>query len=201
MKCEEHAHHVSVLPSTGVPSTGSIETSCLVKQYRHMILRSFLSPVTKSYTEKKLIQTHPLHLFRIICDVDRYASFLPLCKHSHVVKRYNEKSFDAVLSVGLGPLFEESYTSRVTIDAEKLTVHARSVESKLFDGLSSRWTLKDASSADKAACYVDFEVTMTVSDPLVSACLDQVLREVAGQQVSAFENRCKQVSTHESTQR
>jgi hypothetical protein len=32
---------------------------------------------------------------------------------------------------------------------------------------------------------------MTVSDPVIVAVLDQILEEVAGQQVEAFEKRCQ----------
>lgn len=43
------------------------------------------------------------------------------------------------------------------------------------------------------ACHVDFEVTMAVSDPVIVATLDQVLKEVASRQVEAFDERCRQI--------
>jgi hypothetical protein len=40
---------------------------------------------------------------------------------------------------------------------------------------------------------VQFEVEMSVIDPLISTALDQVLESVALQQMEAFEKRCKLV--------
>jgi hypothetical protein len=46
---------------------------------------------------------------------------------------------------------------------------------------------------DHIGCHVDFEVEMTVSDPMVVAILDKVLLQVAGHQVDAFDKRCKEM--------
>jgi hypothetical protein len=40
---------------------------------------------------------------------------------------------------------------------------------------------------------VSFEVEMTVSDPLIVAVLDQVLQEIAGRQVEAFDKQCQEL--------
>ena len=42
-------------------------------------------------------------------------------------------------------------------------------------------------------CDVNFQVELTVSDPIIVSVLDQVLSEVAGRQVSAFDQRCKEL--------
>ena len=43
-------------------------------------------------------------------------------------------------------------------------------------------------------CDVEFEVEMRVSDPIIVGVLSQVLEEVAGRQVAAFERRCAEVA-------
>lgn len=160
-----------------------------------MIFRSFLPKVTKKHVEKRILETHPIHLFRIIQDVDSYSQFLPLCSYSRVLRRSPDaREFDATLTVGLPPLFEETYTSRVDVKPESLIVSTRSIESKLFDSLQSKWKLRKVQGDITAvACHVDFEVEMTVSDPLIVSVLDKVLQEVAGRQVTAFEQRCRQI--------
>lgn len=166
-----------------------------------MILRSLWSPVTKSHVERRIIETHPLHLFRIIQDVDQYSSFLPLCQFSKVLKRAPDgRSFEGKLIVGKPPLFSEEYVSRVSVIPEELTIRTRSIESKNFDLLTSRWTLgevpasKDSPTTDTTyQCEVDFEVEMTVSDPLIVSVLDQILEQVAGRQVEAFSKRCEEI--------
>ena len=91
------------------------------------------------------------------------------------------------------------------------TVEARSIESQLFDSLKSRWQLtlvenghhhdnKQSSderivkmNANDISCKVNFEVEIQVSNPLISFALDSVLKDVAKEQVLAFESRCNEV--------
>ena len=166
-----------------------------------MILRGFLSPVTKRHVEKKILPTHPLHLFRIIQDVDRYAEFLPLCTYSKVNKKLPQ-GFEATLTVGLPPLFTETYRSHVTVNPDQLLVETKSLDGKYFDSLSSRWKLEASSSSSHGTmeddsngnyCHVDFCVEITASDPVIVSTLDQVLAKIAGDQVRAFAQRCRQV--------
>ena len=154
------------------------------------MLKSFLTAVTKRHVERKILHTPPLHLFRIIQDVDQYSQFLPLCSYSKIIRRSPDgRSFDGKLKVG----FAEEYVSRVQVIPENLTIQTTSIESKLFDSLKSQWTLREVElpSKNEVGCYVDFEVEITVSDPLTVQALDQVLRQVAGRQVEAFEKRCR----------
>jgi ribosome-associated toxin RatA of RatAB toxin-antitoxin module len=220
-----------------------------------MITSLLSSPVTKRHVERKVIQTHALHLFQIVCDVDKYSQFLPLCIESKVLTRRRrhhrssssslpeadnnnssnkeeeeEEWMEAQLTVGLPPFFTERYVSRVHIVPNELMVETKSIQSKWLDSLSSRWKLtpilpktntatimshnsnghnnnhdsqppnKNTSSAcmssgstSPPSCLVDFSVEITVSDPMIVHALDHVLRQVAGQQVAAFEQRCKQI--------
>jgi ribosome-associated toxin RatA of RatAB toxin-antitoxin module len=194
---------------------------------------SFLraSPVTKRHGESRILRrTHPLHLFRIIQDVDQYQEFLPLCRHSQVLYdtiRDNGRKFDAKLIVGKPPLFSEEYISRVTVVPEKLLVESESIASagNMFESLKSWWQLRrvdytannDVDTKDPTedenrpvspsssafpnrhsgtttgcvGCHVDFQVEMTVTDPVIIRILDTVLMQVAGRQVEAFDKRCQ----------
>lgn len=102
--------------------------------------------------------------------------------------------FDATLTVGLPPLFVESYVSRVQVKPESLIVSTQSIKSKLFESLSSQWKLENISNDDEELTNVDFEVEMTVSDPIIVSIIDRVLQEVAGRQVDAFEQRCQKLA-------
>ena len=162
-----------------------------------MIFTSFLSPITKRHIERKVLQTHPLHLFRIIQDVDKYAEFLPLCTYSKVNRKLSN-GFEATLTVGLPPLFSETYRSRVTVfsQPEQLVVETKSLDGKYFDQLTSRWQLRGL-GAQPIRCEVDFLVEITASDPVIVSTLDQVLKKIAGEQVLAFEKRCRQIPLSE----
>jgi coenzyme Q-binding protein COQ10 len=162
------------------------------------MLKSLFPIVTKRHVERKILHTPPRHLFRIIEKVDEYSQFLPLCSFSKVLRR-DGNHFDATLTVGLPPLFSETYTSRVRVSSSDnvWTVHTKSIESSLFESLESRWTLKPAPEhhhiSSMPSCDVDFWVEMSVSDPVVAQALDRVLQEVAGRQVAAFEKRCREI--------
>eukprot|EP00544_Gedaniella_sp_CCMP2646_P013867 CAMPEP_0202499912 /NCGR_PEP_ID=MMETSP1361-20130828/31392_1 /ASSEMBLY_ACC=CAM_ASM_000849 /TAXON_ID=210615 /ORGANISM="Staurosira complex sp., Strain CCMP2646" /LENGTH=162 /DNA_ID=CAMNT_0049132217 /DNA_START=54 /DNA_END=538 /DNA_ORIENTATION=- len=155
--------------------------------------KPFFSTVTKRHIERKILRTSPLHLFQIINNVDAYSEFLPLCTHSKVLKKLKGgRQYEAALTVGLPPLFTEKYVSRVFADPEALTVQAKSVESTLFESLDSKWKLK-AVDSNEDLCDVHFEVEMSVSNPVIVNALDQVLEQVAGRQVAAFEKRCQEI--------
>ena len=157
-----------------------------------MLLRSLISsPVTKRYTERKILETHPVHLFRIIQDVDSYSDFLPLCSFSKVVsKEPDGRSFHGELTVGLPP-FRETYLSHVVVSPEKWTIETRSVRSRLFDELFSRWKLKPMENFEK--CQVDFEIEITVSNLVIQQTLDNILEQIGSRQVDAFDKRCRDV--------
>ncbi|KAL9179947.1 hypothetical protein ACHAXT_007917 [Thalassiosira profunda] len=153
-----------------------------------------------------LRQVHPRHLYQIINDVDQYQHFLPYCQESRILQRSPDGTmYDAVLRVGLPglsnlPVPEERYVSRVRMlpaddGRPEWTVEAKSIQSQLFDSLSSRWELSladgangeeaDEQATEAASCQVNFEVELRVSNPLISLTLDQVLKDVARAQVDA----------------
>jgi coenzyme Q-binding protein COQ10 len=115
---------------------------------------------------------------------------------------------------------EEEYVSRVkhmrrqTSDGTpEWIVEAKSIKSNLFHGLSSSWRLSEGESSNtrtsltdpvdktienivgngQSLTNVEFQVEMSVTDPLMAAALDQVLESVALQQVAAFEQRCRDI--------
>lgn len=159
------------------------------------MLKSLLQPVTKRHVERRIVKTIPQHLYNIVSDVNRYSEFLPLCTSSEVL-RTQDPYFDAALVVGLPPLFTEKFVSRVKVDPKELVIETTSIQSKLFDNLSSRWKLSHV-PGNPNETDVDFWMEMTVSDPVVVTTLDQVLREIAGRQVSAFEQRCQVIPYEE----
>ena len=215
-------------------------------QQRHIAsIPGFTTATIKTHRhthQATLDRIHPEHLYQIINDVDKYHQFLPYCTESKVLQSSPcGTMYDAVLRVGLpglsalssssSSLVEERYISRVrmispsVVDNDPVddsgmpmiwTVEAKSIQSKLFDSLKSRWELtlvnnehnihdmgipnqndtariRHNSSSSSSSCSVQFEVEIQVSNPLVSLMLDQVLKDVARKQVDAFERRGNEV--------
>ena len=164
------------------------------------MLKPLFSAVTKRHVERRILKVKCDGLFQIIQDVDRYQEFLPLCTASKVLRRSDCGAFfDASLTVGLPPLFSETYCSRVHVKPENLVVSTKSLQSKRFDSLSSEWKLQNMSKNNEELTHVDFQVEMTVSDPLIVTILDRVLQEIAGRQVEAFEKRCRQLEKNSTS--
>lgn len=173
------------------------------------------TPTTRCHEIKSRIlnDVHPLHLFRIVQDVDKYKDFLPLCSESKVFENTitdEGRSFRAELIVGFGPLgsmFQTRYISQVSVDPHNLRIETRSNGSAsaisntadndnttgMFDSLTSCWQLRPVVQYPEktVGTSVDFKVEMAVSDPVTIAVLNHVLYNVAESQVEAFHKRCQ----------
>ena len=177
---------------------------------------SSLNVVTKQHTVRKVLQTQPAHLYSIITDVDSYASFLPYCNYSKILQRSDcNTMFDAILKIGMNSpkrknsllpemdWMEEEYISRVKLyngSQEKAPsskrpqwiVQAKSIQSQKFHSLSSEWKLTPQEQSDASqTTFVEFQVQMSVTNPMVALTLDTVLEQVAQAQVEAFDVECR----------
>lgn len=138
-----------------------------------------------SFADERLVGFSPEQLFDVVADVDHYASFVPFCSGSRVLRREGQ-AFDAELAIEFFKVTER-YTSRVTLDRPR-HVHARAISSKLFSHLSSDWRFKPGPSAQ--TCLLQFRIEFKVISPLYAPIIDHVLPEVTSQQVAAFNERC-----------
>jgi ribosome-associated toxin RatA of RatAB toxin-antitoxin module len=93
------------------------------------------------------------------------------------------------------PMLTETYISHVSVDPKSYIVASKSIETQRVDSIASRWKLGEHADG----CEVDFSVELSVSDPLLATTLDHVLQLVAGKQVEAFAQRCKQLSILDDT--
>lgn len=91
-------------------------------------------------------------------------------------------------------------------DSLEWIVEAKSIKSSLFNALNSSWRLTQVDNGsngftagtgtsgveNQSIVYtnVEFEVEISVSNPIISATLDASLEHIAKQQVLAFEKRC-----------
>lgn len=54
----------------------------------------------RKHTEKREVSYSPEQFFAVVADVDSYKKFVPFCVDSKVVRRQNENTMDADMSVG-----------------------------------------------------------------------------------------------------
>lgn len=65
-----------------------------------------------------MIRYSPEQLFGVVAAVDLYEDFLPWCQHSRIIRRNNDRSFDAELEIGFKFLVE-NYVSHVELEKPK----------------------------------------------------------------------------------
>jgi coenzyme Q-binding protein COQ10 len=131
-------------------------------------------------------------MFDLVADVEKYPQFLPLCEGLTVQERSREDGKPVmlcVMTVGYQAI-RESFTSRVVLDAEALTVRAASVPehpSGPFRHVENRWTFKPAPGGCHVAFFISYDFKSLMMQALVGALFDRVFRRYT----QAFEERAR----------
>lgn len=98
--------------------------------------------------------------------------------------------FYADLQVGFN-MFNESYRSRVTLVPDEY-VGAECVQSRIFERLLSEWRF---SSTRSLSTKVHFQVHFRVASSLHARFMEMFFEDVAKKQISAFEQRCREIGS------
>ncbi|KAI0299106.1 dehydrase and lipid transport-domain-containing protein [Multifurca ochricompacta] len=141
-------------------------------------LTSFSSSLTstiqpQTYHEQKILPYSRKQLYAVVSDVGAYASFVPFCTHSHVLRTLVEpnvkgEEMEAELTVAF-LAFTERYTSRVTcIPFESVRAVAVS-STPLFKTLETTWKFQPVSlpstSTSTSTSRSDDAVVIDTSSP------------------------------------
>lgn len=132
----------------------------------------------------------PAQMIELVADVERYPAFLPLCEGLRVISRGpsgNPQVVVAAMDVGYKAI-RESFTSRVTIDREAMTVRADLVEGP-FRQLENRWTFMPTPDGCEIRFAIAYEFKSMLLQMLVGGVFEQAFRRFA----EAFEARAQAV--------
>lgn len=145
-----------------------------------------------SFETKRRVAFTPLQMFDLVADVERYPEFLPLCEGLRVIHRENaaDRGADAVIAamdVGYKAI-RETFTSRVVLDRQQLTVRADLVDGP-FRQLVNRWSFEAVPGGSDVTFYIDYEFNSFMLQMLVGAVFDQAVRRYT----EAFEERARVV--------
>ncbi|MES1915252.1 MAG: hypothetical protein MHM6MM_007228 [Cercozoa sp. M6MM] len=167
--------------------------------------RSFFSTAPVELRETRhLPNVNATRMFNAVAGVDRYHEFLPFCRSSDIIDFHTEDEdenaffacpaealvdveFDAELKVGF-LLFNESYTSRVSVNPTEGIVCAIASDTALFDTLENRWHVK---SDDNGGCHIDFLVKFAFRDANQQATASQLLTDMTSNMADAFVERAR----------
>ena len=133
-------------------------------------------------------------MFDLVCDVERYPQFLPMCEALVVKRRWEEGGRPHILadmSVGYGAI-RETFTTQVVLDREKLTVQATNPPgqgSGPFKSIENRWVFRDVTGG----CDVEFQITYAFKSFVLQALVGGLFDKVFRKYTEAFEARAVQV--------
>src|SRR3569832_5096 len=132
------------------------------------------------------------NMFDLVADGDRYPEFVPLCAGMRVKSRTDKDDgvtvIVAVMTVAY-KLIHQSFTSRVTLDREKLTILVEYLDGP-FSRMQNRWTFRPAGeAASEGEFFIDYEFRSRAFAMLAGAVFDTVFRRMA----AAFEKRADDV--------
>lgn len=147
-----------------------------------------------AFSTTRRVAFTPRQMFDLVADVERYPQFLPLCEALVVRQRGREGDKEVLIAdmtVGYMAI-RETFTSRVTLDAPKLAVHAGSVPEYPggpFRSVDNRWNFADAPGGCDVGFHIAYEFKSTMMQMLVGSLFDRVFRRYT----LAFEERARAV--------
>jgi len=134
------------------------------------------------YDEQATLSYGADELFAVVANVKDYPSFIPWCSGARI-RREDQREIIADLVIGFG-LFQESFTSQVTLDRPRqVQVHA--IEGGPLEHLTNTWTF--APVGDKT--HVDFIIDFQFKSHLLDHVANGMFHEAATRMMSAFESR------------
>jgi len=131
-------------------------------------------------------------MFDLVADVERYPEFVPLCRSLAVRKRSTESGGREVIVADMTiayKLIRESFTSRVTLEREPLTILVEYLEGP-FRRMNNRWTFRPA---DEDSCDVEFFLAYEFRSRALGLLMGSVFDAAFRRFAAAFERRADQV--------
>ncbi|MGA9598781.1 MAG: type II toxin-antitoxin system RatA family toxin [Methylocystis sp.] len=151
----------------------------------------------KRFRDRRHVPYAAAEMFRLVCDVESYPNFVPLCEGLRVRRRTplgeGIELVVAEMQVGFKAICER-YTSRITCDAPKLEVRVEYLDGP-FKRLESRWTFRDepsAASSGKRSC-VDFFITYEFKSLALGVLMGAMFDAAFHKYAQAFVDRAGKV--------
>lgn len=151
----------------------------------------------KSFRNRRHVPHSAREMFALVCDVESYPLFVPLCEGIRIRRRSEIAPGVEVLFVEMQVGFKaicERYVSRVCCDSNKLDIRVECAEGP-FRKLDNRWTFRDESGAGETAprsnvdFFIAYEFKSMALGLLMGAMFDKAFHKYA----DAFAKRADEV--------
>jgi coenzyme Q-binding protein COQ10 len=144
------------------------------------------------FSTKRRVQHSASDMFDLVADVEHYPEFVPLCRSLSVRRRTQDGEGRNVVTADMTvayKLISETFTSRVTLDREKLEVLVEYIEGP-FQKMNNRWNFRPAGDhACDVEFFIAYEFRSRTLGLLMGAMFDAAFRRFS----AAFERRADQV--------
>jgi len=144
------------------------------------------------FRTRRLVRHAASQMFDLVADVGSYPEFVPLCSDMRIRSRTTrpdgKEVVVAVMTIAY-KLIRQSFTSRVTLDRENLTLFVDYLDGP-FSRMHNKWVFHPkGEKACEVEFFIDYEFRSRAFALLAGAVFDQVFRRMAG----AFEQRADKI--------
>ncbi|MFG1371332.1 SRPBCC family protein [Xanthobacter oligotrophicus] len=145
-----------------------------------------------SFSNARQVRHGARDMFDLVADVERYPEFVPLCQSLRVKRRMKSDEGVEILVADMTvayKLIRETFTSRVTLDRPRLTIHVEYLDGP-FSRLDNRWEfIGRGDDASEVKFFISYEFRSRTLAMLMGAMFEAAFRRFA----DAFEARADQV--------
>ncbi len=118
-------------------------------------------------------------MLALVADLASYPDFVPNCTDM-AVRDDGDNSELALMEVNFGPI-SQSYTSRVIIDKNLMSVHSQALDGP-FSYLDSLWKFVPEAEGTSVQLEIDFEI----ANPLIAAIAETAFANKQSEILDAF---------------
>ncbi|MDI4658206.1 type II toxin-antitoxin system RatA family toxin [Xanthobacter autotrophicus] len=145
-----------------------------------------------SFSNARQVRHGARDMFDLVADVERYPEFVPLCQSLRIKRRMKSDEGVEILVADMTvayKLIRETFTSRVTLDRPRLTIHVEYLDGP-FSRLDNRWEFVGrGEDASEVKFFISYEFRSRTLAMLMGAMFEAAFRRFA----DAFEARADQV--------
>lgn len=130
-------------------------------------------------------------MFDLVCDVEKYPEFVPLCQ-SLTVKTKRERDNKILVLADMTMAYKmlsETFTTQVLMKRNDLAIDVKYIEGP-FSHLDNTWTFEETS---KRSCRIHFMVDYELRSKMLAMAAGAVFELAFSRFVDAFENRADEV--------
>jgi coenzyme Q-binding protein COQ10 len=144
------------------------------------------------FSTKRRVQHSADEMFELVADVEHYPEFVPLCRALKVRQRTKDGAGRDVIVADMTvayKLIQETFTSRVTLDREKLEILVEYLQGP-FRKMNNRWHF---AAAGERACDIEFFIAYEFRSRTLGILMGAMFETAFRRFSAAFEQRADRV--------